>query len=252
MTEYKKFNFMFLFPCMDIYTLLLYDARNLSNFRAVTIVLVGSQDGTELVFFTGDSSNNFPNPGKPETYSEWSARPFNDDFLVKNPICFVVYEAFYQDFKQLNFFQRLRDRYPDCKFVLWINNPIHTCQGVWGMFVDDADTKEILSTFDCAFTYNQKDAEDYGLTYFEGPYSVLPFHQPKETVDIFFVGQAKNRLEKIMRAYQSFKVAGFTCEFYITDVPTPPDLHLPTYTSMSTCLTQKYWSTSCAQGRSWT
>lgn len=180
----------------------------------------------------------FPNNpfafSNPSTYSEFSNHFFADDFPVKNPLCFVIYEAFYTQLKAINFFKHLRENYRGCKLVLWVNNPIHICQNVRGMFVDKADTDEILSTFDLVFTYNQKDAIDYGMTYFEGPYSVLSFAQPNQDVDIFFVGLPKDRLEKILRAYETFKAAGFVCDFHISNLSNPPsikadDLHFNGY-----------------------
>ena len=92
------------------------------------------------------------------------------------------------------------------------------------MFRDKADTYEILSAFDCVLTYNQVDAMDYGMNHFDMPYSVLPFEQPEQDVDIFFVGRPKDRLEKILRAYETFKARGFVCEFFINDLPAPPSI----------------------------
>ncbi|MBR3499109.1 MAG: hypothetical protein IKO05_08975 [Selenomonadaceae bacterium] len=92
------------------------------------------------------------------------------------------------------------------------------------MFRDKADTYEILSAFDCVLTYNQVDAMDYGMNHFDMPYSVLPFEQPEQSVDIFFVGRPKDRLEKILRAYETFKARGFVCEFFINDLPAPPSI----------------------------
>ena len=235
MAGYKNFNFMFFILYNDFYLLTLREAASLTNFRAMSIIFNKNLLAFRPVIF----------PNNPLAFSnkenKWSEHLFNDDFPVKNPSCFVFYESFYRDLKNLKFFQHLRDNYPDCKLVLWIINPIHVCQKVRGMFVDDADTKEILSTFDCIFTYNQVDAMDYGLTYFEGPYSVLPYEQPKEEVDIFFVGLAKNRLEKILRAYESFKAAGFICDFHIADIPNPistnfDDLHFNRYLSYAEVL----------------
>ena len=133
----------------------------------------------------------------------------------------MFYEIFYPPFKSLKFFSYLRANYPGCKLVLWINNPIYVVKKVRKMFLNESDTKEILSTFDCVLTYNQVDVIDYGLTYFEGPYSVLPFEQPEQETDIFFVGLAKDRLEKILRVYETFTAAGFTCDFYISNINNP-------------------------------
>ena len=56
------------------------------------------------------------------------------------------------------------------------------------------------------------------------PYSVLPFAQPEQDVDIFFVGRPKDRLEKILRAYETFKARGFVCKFFINELLDPPSI----------------------------
>ena len=217
MAGYKNFNFMFLIFNNDFFKTILYEAASLNNFRAMSPVVYEKNLSFQPVTFPNNPSA-FSNP---KNYSG-SNHFFADDFPVKNPLCFVIYEAFYTQMKAINFFKHLRENYRGCKLVLWVDNPIHICQNVRGMFVDKADTDEILSTFDIVFTYNQRDAIDYGMTYFEGLYSVLPFEQTKPKTDIFFIGLAKDRLEKILRAYEAFTAAGFVCEFYINRVSTPP------------------------------
>ena len=218
MAGYQNFNFMFLVFNNDFFKTILYEAASLNNFRAMSPI-VG-----EKTFFLQPVT--FPNNpfafSNPSTYSEWSNHFFANDFPVNNPLCFVIYEGYYIPLKAINFFKHLRENYRGCKLVLWVDNPIRICQNIRGMFVNEADTDEILSTFDLVFTYNQKDAIDYGMTYFDGLYSVLPFEQPEQSVDIFFVGRSKDRLEKILRAYETFNAAGFVCEFYISDVYAPP------------------------------
>ena len=220
MAGYKKFNFMFFILENYIHQITLCDAAPLNNFRVMIPCPVNGGGG---VLFKPQRFPNNPSAfSDPATYSEWSDHFFNNDFPMKNPICFVFYEYFYTKLKPFNFFAYLRANYPDCKLVLWLDNPMHEVKSARKMFLDESDTKEILSTFDCVLTYNQVDAINYGLTYFEGPYSVLPFKQPKPVVDIFFVGQAKDRLEKILRAYERFTAQGFVCDFYVTDDITPP------------------------------
>lgn len=165
----------------------------------------------------------------PQSFNVNEIDAFAKDFPVKNPIVFFFWANDFNSLRPFNFFNYLRNNYSDCKLVCWLTNPIHHYQ-LYKLFIDKASTDEFMSTFDCVLTYNQIDAIDYGLTYYEGPYSVLPFEQPKQDVDIFYVGAAKNRLEKILRAYQSFKEAGFICDFYINSVPVIPkiksdDLH---------------------------
>lgn len=217
----KNFNFMFFIFDNDFFKINLYDATSLSNVRVMLPFFVDKQ-----VIFLPQLFQNNPSAFKdPANYLGWSNHFFYNDFPTKNPICFVIYEGFYCQLRDLKFFSYLRENYPGCKLVLWIDNPMHVLKNIRKMFLNERDTKEILSTFDCILTFNQVDAMDYGLTYFEGPYSVLPYEQPELISDIFFVGRSKYRLEKILRAYEIFTAQGFVCDFYINDIFNPPAIN---------------------------
>ena len=197
---------------------MLYDAYALNNVRVMNIGLKDTPEGKNLTFMPYRPSNN------PAAFSDLSKRNpsspqyFAEDFPVKNPIVFFFWVNEYLLFRSFNFFSYLRANYPGCKLVCWITNPAHQ----YPMFAEKSSVKEFVDTFDCVLTYNQIDAIDYALTYFENPHSVLPFEQKKEEFDVFFVGRPKDRLEKILRAYERFKTAGLTCNFYINDIHNPP------------------------------
>lgn len=206
------------------------DSFSLSNVRVINFTMTNTEKEPVLNFMPYRPANN------PYAFKDLQAfnvnvpQVFAQDFPVKNPIVFFFSANDYATFRAFNFFNYLRNNYSDCKVVCRVANPVYYYQNAQKIFIDKASTDEFMSTFDCVLTYNQIDAIDYGLTYYEGPYSVLPFEQPKQDVDIFYVGAAKNRLEKILRAYQSFKEAGFICDFYINSVPVIPkiksdDLH---------------------------
>lgn len=220
--SYKKFNFLLFWkPAPDgVSGVLFNDAFALSNFRIMNFDFAKTNRGMILNFKPYRPANN------PAVFSQAldinSPQAFAKDFPTNNPVVFFFFANDYNLFRAFNFFNHLRANYPGCKLVCWISNPIHYYQNAQKIFIDRATTVEFLSTFDCAFTYNPVDAMDYGLTYFEGPYSVLPFEQPELTTDIFYVGAAKNRVEKILRAYETFKAAGFVCDFYINHINNPP------------------------------
>ena len=235
MKRYYKFNFVFfLNTATDYYKYMLYDIFALNNVRVIDCIY----GRTSFNFKPYRPATNPLSFGNSKSFDASSPQAFVQsvarDFPTNDPIVFFFWMNDYYLFRSLDFFNYLRDNYPNCKLVCWLTNPIHCYQGLQ-MFCNEASTKEILSTFDCVLTYVQLDAMAYGMTYFEEPYSVLPYAQPKLSSDVFFVGRPKDRLEKILRAYESFKAAGLICDFYIADVHnTPPlvpsdDLHFNEY-----------------------
>ena len=250
--RYDKFNFVFfLNAAADYYKYMLYDIFALNNVRVIDYTYGGTsfnfkpyRPATNPLAFR--NSKSFV-ASSPQAFVQSVAR----DFPTNDPIVFFFWMNDYYFFRSLNFFNYLRDNYPNCKLVCWLTNPIHYYQG-FQMFHNANSTKEILSTFDCIMTHIMIDAINYGLTCFEKIYSVLPYAQPKLSSDVFFVGRPKERLEKILRAYESFKAAGLICDFYIADVHnTPPWYLLMICISTSILLTIKFWSTSCVQEPFW-
>ncbi len=224
--SYSKYNFVFFLNATDAlyYKIMFYDAFALSNVRVLDINFANVNNKLSLNFVPYRPANNPAAFRNLQAFNVNSPQAFAEDFPVKNPIVFFFWANFYNHFRAFNFFQYLKSNYAGCKLVCWITNPIHHYRDYYKLFTDKATTKEFLATFDCVLTYNITDAMDYSLTYVEGPYSVLPFEHPKEDIDIFFVGYAKRRLEKILRAYESFKAAGFVCDFHIAGVPNPSSI----------------------------
>ena len=224
MTRYDKFNFVIFLslPASIYYEIAFYDAFALSNVRVVDFNVVNINGERTINLSPYRPLNNPAAFKNPQAFDVNSPQIFAQDFLTEAPIVFFFWANDYNIFRASKFFYYLRHNYLNCKLVCWITNPIYYYQRVQKIFVDKSTTDEFLSTFDLVLTYNQVDAMDYGLTYFEGPYTVLPFKQLQENFDIFFVGRPKDRLEKILRAYESFKAAGFVCDFYINHINNPP------------------------------
>ena len=240
MAGYKKFNFVFfLNSAADYYKFRFYDALALSNVRLIEFNAANVNDQLVLNFKPYCPENN---PAVfLKDFDVNSPQAFIQDFLTDAPVVFFFWATDYNLFRMFDFFNHLRSDYPGCKLVCYLTNPIYYYQNVQKIFIDKATTDEVLSTFDCVLSYNQVDAINYGLTYFVGQYSIVPFEQPNLTSDIFFVGRPKNRFEKILQVYQSFKVAGFICDFYIYGVTNPPsinsdDLHFNKYLSYAEVL----------------
>lgn len=226
MTRYDKFNFViFLASSVDYYKIIFYDAYALSNVRVININTINTSKGLTINFMPYCPSNNPVAFKSTQSFNINRPQVFAEDFPIKEyPLVFFFWANEYDLFRSVNFFDYLRINYPNCKLVCWLTNTFTFYQKVSKFFLSKYETEKFISTFDCVITYNLLDAINYNFTYFDGIYSVLPFEQFKEKVDIFFVGRPKDRLEKILKAYECFKAAGFVCDFYINDISNPPKI----------------------------
>ena len=83
------------------------------------------------------------------------------------------------------------------------------------------DYSSIKNKVDLAITYDKEEAEKYKIHYFqETPYSRI-MEIPERTrnkQDVYFLGAAKDRLDKLYKVYYYLKANGVTCKFLIAGV----------------------------------
>ncbi|WP_151197417.1 hypothetical protein [Eggerthella sp. YY7918] len=73
--------------------------------------------------------------------------------------------------------------------------------------------------FDLVFTYDKGDAEKFDIEYYPSFYSKLNnIEATRVEQDVLFIGNAKNRYEEIISAYDSLSGQGVNCRFYINGV----------------------------------
>ena len=141
----------------------------------------------------------------------WDKWQFRGKFDNDNPICFI----FFSNRKQIinkRFFYYLRNKYDNCKLVMY-------CQDLISRSLKDTFF-EMQNEFDLALTYDSGEAEKYKLEHYPLVYShhQIPKGKNVEHCDVYFLGAAKNRLNKIIQTYEMLTKAGLKCDFYITAV----------------------------------
>lgn len=79
----------------------------------------------------------------------------------------------------------------------------------------------IKDYYDAGITFNRRDAEELDLLFTDYWPCILPEKkfEPENQSDVFFVGQAKDRLRKILSVYEKLKDAGLKCDFWVSGVP---------------------------------
>ncbi len=140
----------------------------------------------------------------------WHPFVFNDDFDGSKPFCFVLS----CNTLPIDYLYYLKNKYPTCKMV-----KIH--RDLMKLTYENPDYSEsnMRKIFDFRMTIDQDEAEKYGLLHFHEIESKLNLTQSEgyPLYDVFFAGKAKDRLPKLLEAYDMFSKAGLKCFFYITN-----------------------------------
>ena len=110
----------------------------------------------------------------------------------------------------------LRKNHPNLKIVYVFTNIVKitgaTTHNLFGTLKDD---------YDIVFAFDPQDAKKYGFEYSKLIYTAkLPEKDDSShEYDIFYVGQAKDRHEKLIEIFKDAVSAGLKCRFYIHGVP---------------------------------
>lgn len=140
----------------------------------------------------------------------WNRMAFRGKFNDNKPLCFL----FSPSSRWLNdrFINYLHKKYPDCKVGVYFGDLV---QYSYPHGFDDLKEK-----MDICLSFDHSDAKKYGMHCYTLPYSYydIPEDDSIAESDVYFVGKAKDRLDKILTAYEKFRDAGLKCEFYITGV----------------------------------
>ena len=134
-------------------------------------------------------------------------------FDKSKPICFVV--SSYN--LPLDYFKYLRKKYPGCKIVKIYRDLV----SVIGSNHPEYKPENVKSYFDLLMCYDYNEAKELGIEYFDEIESIIdvPKSEKYPLSDVFIAAKAKDRLGKILRAYDVFTNYGLKCDFYLTGVP---------------------------------
>lgn len=140
----------------------------------------------------------------------WNKMAFRGSFNDDKPICFLFFPRL--RWLQNGIIEYLRKKYPDCKVGLYFGDLVQHAypNGI----------EELKKKVDICLSFDHSDAQKYGMYYYPLPYSCydIPADDTIAESDVYFVGKAKDRLDRILSAYEKFRDAGLKCEFYITGV----------------------------------
>lgn len=138
----------------------------------------------------------------------WYRYFFKDDFKNNKPYCFVIATRV----MPYDYMVWLKKHYPNCRVVRVYRDLVKK-----DVFNPDFTEENMRKICDMRFSYDRGDCKKYGLTYFHEIDSKIgvPKAPNYPLCDVFFCGAAKDRLKKLIKAYDIFTAAGLKCNFYI-------------------------------------
>lgn len=138
--------------------------------------------------------------------------------------------------RDLDFISYIRRRCPHAKLIYMFSNIVRISGARKHGILD-----KLLNHYDQVFAFDPKDSLDYGFDFSPLIYTRDPAYEEKEILyDIFYVGNAKDRLNVLHDIYKRCIDSDLKCCFYINGVPLEkqlfPDIHYNSILSYSEVL----------------
>lgn len=142
----------------------------------------------------------------------WYPFVFKTQLAADKPFCFIVANS---DLS-MDYLAYLKKKYPKCKLV-----KLHRDLVKISHMNPEYSEENMNRVFDLRMSYDPGESAELGFPHFDEIESKIeiPIDSKYPLSDVFFAGKAKNRLPKILTAYEILSSAGLKCDFYITGVP---------------------------------
>ena len=189
-------------------------ARDLEAFEGARVITFPYDYSNKLVqtlFFIHNSNRVNKRINMP-LKRLWYPGYFKNDFKDDRPLCFILLNRFWFPPEYLLW---LKKRYPDARFVLLLRDLMKISDNPFSRrFVGN-------TLFDLQMSIDREEAREYGMAYFDEYESKIdvPVAADYPISDVFFAGKVKDRMGKLMTAYDILTKAGLKCEFYLTGTP---------------------------------
>lgn len=147
----------------------------------------------------------------------WYPYYFHNKFSENKPLCFVLIGRL-----SLNYLRYLKSKYPNCRLVLLYRDLRMVTEQLYPDLPDNP-------IFDLQMTIDRREAKKYGWCHFEEFESKIdvPISKDYPESDVFFAGKAKDRLSRLMKAYDIFTNAGLRCKYFLTGVSKADQIEKP-------------------------
>lgn len=204
-----KYNYVVIGSENDFYKVSYSDLENCANAKYLWRQIDTTSALILLLYklHTSPRTNKYLKlPGK-KIWNKWI---FREKFDNDNPICFIFFASRDREIKN-GVVPYLKEHYKNCKVVLFYQDIVKKSK------LPDLDV--IRKQFDIILSFDQMDVKKYDLIYYPLVYSKS--NVAENTVpssDVYFLGKAKDRYDKIIAVYKKCREAGLRCDFHIVGV----------------------------------
>jgi hypothetical protein len=206
----NQYNFVFFGSNQDLYKIAYNDIIGLDYVRYVATPYHYKNAFLKLVFklHLNPRINRYI---KLPFKNIWNSGYYKHDFNNSNPICFIFFHEWTQ-YERFGLVKYLRKTHSHSKIVCFFQDLVHLEKNI--------DINHIKVVFDVVISFDHIDAKKYNIPYHPTVYSYCLFEGENnaQKSDVYFLGSAKNRLDKIGLIYQYLDSIGYKCDFYVTNV----------------------------------
>lgn len=135
----------------------------------------------------------------------------NKNFAEQKPICFIYLWGVLTDNYTSQTIRYLKKKYPNCKHVLFNTDLIATRNSKYTGYDAKRD-------YDLVLSFDPGDCTKYGLIYHPLVFSHYNSNNYPLKYDVFFLGQAKNRLKEIYDLYDLLTNCNLKVKFLLKGV----------------------------------
>ncbi len=136
------------------------------------------------------------------------------------PIVFIILSDDLIRMIRNGIYNELKKNYTKSQYMLWMCNPCDDMEyGIPTLIGQFGGVQRLKSEFDVIYTYHSGDAERYGFLYYSQFYPQYQLEAcDNEIIDVFFVGNVKNRYRLICDVFKKLVENGIRCKFILFGV----------------------------------
>lgn len=180
----------------------------------------------QYVFFTDDTDYlNIPykNLREREDVTERAVLSIGDKWEKKRVLCdradltFIFRSHCFELYKREQIYNYFGNCYLNAKMIFLLSD---MCEGKFGYMkrMPGFSVKYIKEQFDYVVTYHSGESKKFGFIHYEFPFYKKNLNLVEPQYDLFFVGNAKNRLQLLHELLKKANAKNITCAFWIYGV----------------------------------
>lgn len=151
-------------------------------------------------------------PGKALWATRFITVPFNDD----RNLCFIIFYNWIC--LEIGIIDAIKKKYPKAKIVIIFNDLISKQK--YQFSHRTLNIEHLKKQADLVITYDFNEAKKYNISQFNVPYSKPDFDVSikKSKYDVYFIGQAKDRFDEIMKAFYTLRSYNLRLKFVVSNL----------------------------------